>query len=117
MMDAGIISGKIAKEVLDVMFVEYQDQQEHILLSSSSPSSSSSMPVLRSPAQIVLENDWAQVTDVNEITDYCQQVLGAHPQEIDKYFAKEAEKVRMCVTWCVLICTRYLYTYPCVFAG
>ncbi len=57
MLDGGVIHGKIAKQVLSMIFVEDKD-----------------------PDRIISEQGWEQITDPAELTEVLRDVLAAHPQ-------------------------------------
>lgn len=62
MIDAGIISGKIAKTVFEEMYATGKD-----------------------PDQIVKEKGLIQISDTSEIRKIVEDVVGAHPDQVDKY--------------------------------
>jgi len=62
MIDEGIISGKIAKSVFEEMYRSRKRADE-----------------------IVKEKGWVQVKDSTEIENIIEQVLSAHPQEVEAY--------------------------------
>ncbi|OGU72820.1 MAG: aspartyl/glutamyl-tRNA amidotransferase subunit B [Ignavibacteria bacterium RBG_16_34_14] len=69
LIDKGIISGKIAKDVFALMLVKNKD-----------------------PEEIIIEKDLVQITNTSEIENVIEKILGSHQREV-KQFLEGNEKV------------------------